>query len=175
MEEPLQDSFQWWLMLVKVDWLAWMLWTVSQYKTTGLSYSSWSEIMPRTHITQKLFNWGTQDCVYVGWTLIQQPLAEKVHHIRHLFSPSPRICFQNLPSLFITTTLPQLQASLLLHWNNCDTPDLFICCPQLCRRMSCTSSRVIVFEHLYLPNNCSVDTLVFYMNSNIIPIPPKKG
>lgn len=127
-----------------------MLWIVSHCKTRGLSYSSWSEIMPITHIIQQmLFNWGIQDCVYVGWTLIQQPLAEKVYQISHFFSPSHCICFQNLPTLFITTTLPQLQAFLLLHWNNADTPNLFIGCPQLFRRMSCTPSRVIVFEYLH--------------------------
>lgn len=162
-------------MLDKVDWLGRMLWRVSHCKTTGLSYSSWSEIVPKTHIIQQmLFNWGIQDCVYMGWTLIQQPPAVKVHQVSHLFSP-PRICFQTLPSLFATTTLPQLQASLLLHWNNADTPNLFIGCPQLGRSMSCTSFPVIVFEYLHLPNNCSTDTLVFFMNRNIIPIPPQKG
>lgn len=108
--------------------------------------------------------------VCMGWTLIQQPLAKKVHQISHLFSPSLCICFQNFPSLFITTTLPQLQTFLLLHWNNADTPNLFIGCPQLFRTMSCTSSPVILSEYLHLPNNCSAHTLIFYMNRNIIPI-----
>lgn len=89
--------------------------------------------MPTTRIIQQmLFNWGIQDCVYVGWTLIQQPPAENVHQISHSY---------------ITTTLPQLQASLLLHWNNADTPNLFIGSPQLFRRTSCTSSQVTVFEY----------------------------
>lgn len=154
-------------MLHKVDWFYRMLWIVSHCETTGLSYSSWSEIMPTAHIIQH-FNGGTQDCVCVGF--IQQPLAKKVHQISLLFSPSPRICFQNLPSHFIRTTLPQLQASLLLHWNGADTPNLFIGCPQLFRRMKCISSPVILFEYLHLPINCSVHTLIFYMSRNIIPI-----
>lgn len=41
-------------MLDKVDQLDRMLWRVSHCKATGLSYSSWSEIMPITHVSQQI-------------------------------------------------------------------------------------------------------------------------
>lgn len=155
-------------MLDKVDWFDKMLWIVSHCKTTGLSYSSWSEIMPTAHIIQQvLFSGGTQDCV--GGIHSTTSSKEGPSNQPLIFSFSSYLLPEPSFSLYYNYITPTSGISITaLEW--CWHTKLVYWLPTAIEEDEMHILTIILFECLRLPNNCSVHTLIFYMSGNIIPI-----